>query len=279
MPDTLLVSFGLVAKGNIGHKDAFVFRPWVNMQNNINPQFYGYFEDFLLFMPDTLFYNLIGRLLFMEQFTLTNFADVRIVQDIPHITFNRFGLDRVQVPSTIKTNNLELVRIAESEINAEGIINFCQINGYEIADGLKHKYFRPKWNTWYEVKLQNNLIGFIRLYNRNNTFNGGTSIEYVIEKSSRNKGYAIEATTGVINFLKVFSFAISVGAQVNDNSASQRVVEKCGFSHKETGIWDDDNYTLSILDKLEHLINQSQQGLIDVTIDDYYAEKYDLYLD
>lgn len=280
LPDKLIINFELIAKGKIGHKDAFIFRPWVNIQNNINPPLFRYLENFLLFMVDTLFYNLIDRLLFMESFSLKDFGSVRILQEIDPITFNRFGLDRIQVPRYIKTKNLELVRIEESEINIKEMINFFKINGYEISDNLIYMYFRPKLNTWFKVKLRNNLIGYIRLYNRDNVFSGGTSIEYIIEKSKRNKGYATEATMGIIDYLKNYSYAFSVGAQVNDdNIASQRVVEKCGFSPNKIGTWDDDNYFLWILDNLENFLNRSQLGFIDINIDYYYAIRYKLYLD
>ncbi|PIX13331.1 MAG: hypothetical protein COZ74_06855, partial [Flavobacteriaceae bacterium CG_4_8_14_3_um_filter_31_8] len=111
IPDQVQVKFELFGIGSIGNVEAFVFKPWV--VNVDNPMLFQLLEDFHLFVPNTLFYNLIERLIFLEQIDPNVFKHIRILQDIPSNTFQRFGLDRSNVTKVIKSGKLEISRIDE----------------------------------------------------------------------------------------------------------------------------------------------------------------------
>ena len=288
IPDKIQIKFELFGIGSLDNVEAFIFKPWVI--NIDNPMLYQVLESFHLFVPNTLFYNLIERLIFLEQINPSNFKYIRILQDIPSNTFQKFGIDRVNIPKVIKSDKLEITRI--DEINKNEILNFYSDNWEGITPELENKYFRPNQNTWFRVTSEEidnqwfglkqstvkKTIGFLRIYNKNSSFTGGTSLEYIIDKSNRNKGYASQASLSLINYLKKHSYAISIGAEVNDNNAfSKKVLKKLGFSESKSGPFIDDNFNLSLLNNLKDLEKKFDSQVIEVSVLNKYANKYSRY--
>lgn len=288
IPDQVQVKFELFGIGSVGNIEAFIFKPWV--VNVDNPMLFQLLENFHLFVPNTLFYNLIERLIFLEQLDPNVFRHIRILQDIPNNTFQRFGLDRPNVPKLFKTGKLEISRI--DEVNKSEISKFYENNWEGITPQLENKYFRPLLNTWFRVtteEVNNELFGikqstvkktvvFFRLYNTNSSFTGGMSLEYIIDKAYRNKGYATQVSLALIDYLKKYSYAISLGAEVNDNNEySKKVLKRLGFTESKSSPFNRDNYGLSLLDNLKLLEEKYDKGDIEFSILNKYANKYKRY--
>lgn len=279
LPDKILLKIELFAIGSIGEKEAFVFKPWIIGIDN--PILYNALENFHLFVPSTIFYNLLERLIFLEQLNQQQFEFIRILQDIPSVTFQRFGLDRLEVNRAIASKNLQISRIDEPNTNE--ITKFYDDNWQGLTSALQSKYFRPLLNTWFKVKLNTggHTIGYIRLYNNNNSFTGGTSIEYIIEKSYRKNGYATESASALINFLRHNSYIMHLGGEVNDNNEySIKVLRKLGFENiNNNGQFSNDNFHLSLLGGLRQMEGQYKQNNLEFRVQKQYVDKYRRYFE
>jgi RimJ/RimL family protein N-acetyltransferase len=288
IPERIQVKFELFGIGNIGNFEAFIFKPWV--VNIDNPMLFNMLESFHLFVPGVLFYNLIERLIFLEQLNPNVFESIRILQDIPTNTFCRFGLDREFVPKEFNSDKLVIQRIKPLE--EKEILNFYSTHWEPISSELQNKYFRPAHNTWFRItykesfnqlsghrdSMANKTVGFLRLYHISNSFTGGISLEFIIDKKHRNKGYATEATMAIIHHLETNSYAISLGAVVNlTNEFSVRLFKRLGFSECSSGPYIRDNFTLPLFNNLKQLEAQFEAGDIAATILNKYADKYRRY--
>ena len=276
LPDKILVKLELFAIGSIGKEEAFIFKPWIIGIDN--PMIYGPLESFHLFFPSTLFYNFMERLIFLEQLNLDSFEHIRILQDIPTNTFQRFGLDKFNVEKQFNSKNLSISRIDNP--NKTEILEFYNKNWEGLTDVLEHKYFRPLLNTWFRVNLkgQDKTIGFIRLYNNNSSFTGGTSIEYILDKSYRNKGFATESSLSVISLLKEKSYATYLGAEVNDkNEFSIKVLKNLGFAESKSSGMSSENFSLSLLEPLNILEREVENNNIEFGVQNQYARRYERY--
>jgi RimJ/RimL family protein N-acetyltransferase len=288
IPDQVQVKFELFGIGSLDDVEAFIFKPWV--VNVDNPMLFQLLEGFHLFVPSTLFYNLIERLIFLEQIDPNIFRHIRILQDIPSNTFQRFGLDRHKVPKVFKSDKLEISRL--DEVDKSEISKFYADNWEGITPQLENKYFRPLLNTWFRItseELNSQLfglkqstvrktVGFLRLYNTNSSFTGGTSLEYIIDKAYRKKGYATQSSLALIDYLKNYSYAISLGAEVNDNNEfSKKVLKRLGFNESISGPFQSDNFGLSLFDNLKFLEENFDTGDIEVSVLNKYASKYSRY--
>ncbi|MBQ6934288.1 MAG: GNAT family N-acetyltransferase [Clostridia bacterium] len=76
------------------------------------------------------------------------------------------------------------------------------------------------------IYIDNKLIGII---NDTGIENGNVEIGYVIHPDHQNKGYATEALKAVIEKLFEQGYAAVSAGIFEDNIASRRVLEKCGF--------------------------------------------------
>ncbi len=288
IPDQVQVKFELFGIGSLDDVEAFIFKPWV--VNVDNPMLFQLLENFHLFVPSTLFFNLIERLIFLEQLDPNVFRHIRILQDIPTNTFQRFGLDRPNVPKLFNSGKLEISRI--DEVNKSEISKFYADNWEGITPQLENKYFRPLLNTWFRVTSEEvnsqlfglkqstvkKTVGFLRLYNTNSSFTGGTSLEYIIDKAYRKKGYATQASLALIDYLKKYSYAISLGAEVNDNNEySKKVLKRLGFTESKSGPFNSDNYGLSLFENLKQLEEKFDTGDIEFSVLNKYANKYNRY--
>ena len=277
LPDKIFVKFELFGIGSLGDHEAYIFKPWVIGIDN--PSMYYSIERFHLYFPSTLFYNLIERLIFLEELNQESFRTIRVLQDLHTNSFQRFGLDKVNVKRTVDTSNLIISRIENPDKNE--ISEFYRKHWAEITSELEHKYFRPLLNTWFRVTLksQDKTIGFVRLYNSNISFTGGTSIEYIIDTAFRNKGYATESLSAVIELLKKFSYAISLGCEENyNNQYSVKVLKKLGFTEsKPDNPLDRDNFSLSLLDTMKNLETSVANNSLQFSVQDKYANKYKKY--
>jgi len=289
IPDQVQVKFELFGIGCLDDVEAFIFKPWV--VNVDNPRLFQLLENFHLFVPGILFFNLIERLIFLEQLDPNVFRHIRILQDIPANTFQRFGLDRPNIPKLFKSGKLEISRI--DEVNKYEISKFYEDNWEGgISSQLENKYFRPLLNTWFRVTSEEvnsqlfglkqstvkKTVGFLRLYNTNISFTGGLSLEYIIAKAYRKKGYATQASLAIIDYLKKYSYAISLGAEVNDNNEySKKVLKRLGFTESKSGLLNSYNYGLSLFDNLKYLEGKYYTGDIEFSVLKKYANKYNRY--
>jgi RimJ/RimL family protein N-acetyltransferase len=276
IPDQVHIKFELFSIGKVGEIDAFIFKPWV--LNVDNPYLFPLLEGFNLFIPSTLFYNLIERSLFAEQISKNDFIYTSVLRDIPSNAFQRFGLDQEHIPKVIKTNKLELLKI--DQVNESEILTFYASNWADIPPNIRGKYFEPLLNTWFRITLRKDnkhwykiaglfkkTVGFFRLYTSEKSFTGGMSLEYVVDKNYRKKGYALQAANGLINYLKDYSCAISLGAEVDDsNDFSKRILKRLGFREIKPVPFASDNYELLLFDKLISLEEKFNKGDIDVSI-------------
>ncbi len=267
LPEKILVKLELIEIGSIQEKDAYIFKPWIIGIDN--PMLCNFLESFHLFFPSTLLYNLMERLVFLEQLNLASFRQIRVLQDIPTNTFQRFGLDSRNVERTFESANLRISRIETPDKNE--ISEFYKQHWEGITNALEQKYFQPVLNTWFRVKLKSTdkTVGFVRLYNTNSSFTGGTSLEYIIDKAYRNKGYATESSLCVIDHLRKYSYAISLGGEVNDNNEySIKVLKKLGFSAtKSSGLFVSDNFYLSLLDPLKNVETEFENNNLELAVE------------
>jgi RimJ/RimL family protein N-acetyltransferase len=264
LPDSIQIKFELIGVGSIVGTEAFIFKPWV--VNLDNPNLFQFFEDFQLFIPSILFYNLLERLIFIEQFDIDDFEYIRVLKDISSKTFQKFGLDRRNVPKIIKSEKLVIEKL--EEIDKVEISKFYTDNWLSIEPHLEIKYFRPSINTWFRIKSEelptdffelrktsnSKTVGFLRLYNKNSSFTGGVSIEYIIDKAYRKKGYATQALLALINHMKTYSYAFALEAEVKmENEFSKKVLKRLGFSEVTQLNDSDDNFYLSLLENLKQI--------------------------
>jgi hypothetical protein len=78
--------------------------------------------------------------------------------------------------------------------------------------------------------------------------------------------------------LKKYSYAISLGAEVNDdNEYSKIVLKRLGFTENNSGPINSDNYGLSLLNNLKHLEEKFDEENIEFTVLNKYANKYSRY--
>ena len=286
--DKIQVKFELFGIGNVDDCEAFVFKPWV--VNVENPILFQLLEDFHLFIPSTLFYNLITRLIFIDQLNQDDFKSIRVLQDISLDTFQLFGLNRVNIPKVITMEEIEITRI--NEVEKEEISKFYKVNCYEITTKLEKKYFDSLLNCWYRVTVEEELtrwfglkksiftktIGFLRLYKSINSFTGGISLEYVIDKNSRNKGYAKRAALSLINYCKKYSFALSIGAEITeDNEISRKVIKNLGFTELKSSSQQDDNFVLNLTEHLDNIENKFSKGTGQLSVMNSYSTKHKRY--
>ena len=274
LPDQIKIKFELFGIGSMGAHEAYIFKPWAIDINN--PILYGFLENFHLFIPSIFFCHLIEFQIFMENLDPNSYKHIRVLQNIASNTFQRFGLDVRNVERTFESSNLKISRIESPNMNE--ISEFYKKNWEGIPDALQHKYFRPLLNTWFRVSLksQDKTIGFVRLYNTNSSFTGGTSLEYIIDKHYRNKGYATESSSAVISYLRKYSYAISLGGEVNDNNEySKKVLKRLGFAEiKSSSPLISDNFYLSLLDTLINIETEFEINKLKLTIQNIYADKY-----
>ena len=288
IPEQIQVKFELFGIGSIGNLEAFIFKPWVvNIENSM---LFNLLESFHLFVPSKLFYNLIERLIFFEQLNPNFFEFIRILQDIPTKTFCRFGLDREFVPKGFNSDKLVIQRI--NVLEESEILNFYSTNWEPISPELQNKYFRPANNTWFRITYKESFnqllgyreqmvkktVGFLRLYNISNSFTGGISLEYIIDKTQRNRGFATEATNTLIDHLENYSYAISLSSEVNlSNEFSVRMLKGLGFNESSSSPYNRDNFILPLINNLKHVEVEFHSGNIQATIMNKYAHKFRRY--
>ncbi|WP_461638790.1 GNAT family N-acetyltransferase [Labilibaculum euxinus] len=273
LPEIIQVKFELFGIGHIEKRKSFVFKPWIIGIDN--PNIYTQLENFLLFIPDNLFFNLIRRSIFLEQFTWGQLSKIRVLQDIKDTEFDQFGLNATNTPKILKTERLEIVQIGTHK--KEEIETFYNNNWMPIDNGLKNKYFRPSLNVWFQINIRENNtpIGYLRLYESNSKFNGGMSLEYIIEKNKRNNGFATEGLNGIIGYLKQYSITHNLVADINDdNESSIRVIEKCGFKKLKTK----NEFFLDLISEIDaELEKEIIRGLAEITMESIYVEKFRRY--
>ena len=138
IPDEIHVKFELFGIGSIGNRKAFVFKPWII--NIDNPNIYNNLEKLHLFIPDYLFYNLIERLIFIEQFNWDQLNNLRVLEDISETEFEQFGLNKPTVPEFFMTERLRITKISNFDTNE--IKKFYQKNGYPILVNNSFNFFK-----------------------------------------------------------------------------------------------------------------------------------------
>ncbi|MCB0540519.1 MAG: GNAT family N-acetyltransferase [Bacteroidetes bacterium] len=96
---------------------------------------------------------------------------------------------------------------------------------------LSYAAENPGYGVWIlEDKDNNSFIGYAVL--RHVEFTPGKEIEvgYTVEKEHWGKGYATEATLGLMHYAKEkLGISSFVAFTDTENAASNRVMEKCGF--------------------------------------------------
>ena len=276
LPDKIFVKFELFAIGSLGESEAFIFRPWV--LNISDPILYKLFENFRLYVPGTLFYNLINRLIFLEQLNQESFSKIRILQDIPLAHFQRFGINRPAVPSELVLDNLIFSR--KDYPNKDEILCFFQKNGRPVTKDLEPKYFNYRSNIWFKITSPSqDEIGYIRLYNSSSHFTGGTSIEYIIDESFRNQGIATDAAKVAVLYLRKYSYSMFVDAEVNiDNEYSLRILKKLKFEEINSNTLSSKTFILDLLNDIKTIEGSFENGTLKASIKNRYAEKYKKYI-
>lgn len=273
LPEKIQVKFELFGIGHIEKRKSFVFKPWIIGIDN--PNIYSQLENFLLFIPDNLFLNLIRRSIFLEQFTWDQLSKIRVLQDIRETEFEQFGLNAINTPQILQTERLDIVRIDIDK--KEEIETFYNNNWMPIDNGLSSKYFRTSLNLWFQVNIKGNHtpIGYFRLYESNSKFTGGMSLEYVIEKNKRNNGFITEGINGIIDYLRKYSITHNLVADINDdNESSIRVIEKCGFKKFKSK----NDFFLDLISEIDaELENKTIRGLAEFTMESVYVEKFHRY--
>lgn len=103
-----------------------------------------------------------------------------------------------------------------------------------ITNKLQKKYSEEDYYDWAIVEKETNkLIGRIDLFKQDD-YRMMVDMIWYIHKNSRGKGYMPEAVKEVVAFLQSVGYKrIEAFADVR-NKASQRVMEKCGFSFEGT---------------------------------------------
>ena len=99
---------------------------------------------------------------------------------------------------------------------------------------LKYAAENPGYGVWTLESLEDHaFIGYTVV--RHVEFKPGAEIEvgYTLAKESWGKGYATEATEGIMQYaIKTLGAPALVAYTDETNSASNRVLEKCGFQRK-----------------------------------------------
>lgn len=191
----------------------------------------------------------------------------------------------------IRTKNLAISRL--SEVDKSEILKFYAENWGSITPELEYRYFRPLLNSWFRITSKNSsnddfehnqsavkrTIGFLRLYNSNSIFTGGTSLEYVIGKAYRRRGYATQALLAFIDYLRRSAHFLSIGAEVDDNNEfSKKLLKGLGFIECESDPFMRHNYVLSLHADLELLEERFKTGdIVEVTVFNKFDDDFRRY--
>lgn len=211
------------------YDEYFIFKPWVIEIDN--PVIYNAIENFHLYIPSRLFYDLLLSQLFMELFSVNQMKQIRILKDIPLVNISKNGLDRKHVPLHIASKRISMQRVSEFPI--EAICDFYKTN-WQGIDNMKTIYFNSNLNIWFKIVLleANRCIGYFRLYSKSTIRDGSMAIEYIIAKNYRNNGYAVEALSLVKEYVSRYSYLSLLTAQVDEsNEPSINLLRKENFEY------------------------------------------------
>jgi RimJ/RimL family protein N-acetyltransferase len=230
----VLVTFELIEilEDNSNGGIIYNFIPWIQFIDD--PYDYNQLENFILQVPELTFGHLANYGVFCRNYTWEYLKRVVLLANINIDNFLHFGLSKNSTPSKYSGCKVELIRL--KYINQQSILYFFADNDYPIQETLINDYFfgLNLYTFWFEIKdYESNLIGYIRLYNSNCFFDGGVFIEYIIKKSFRGQGYASNAVKTMIEFLKNYSYFLSVNAEAYSEE-SKRILGKNNFELLDT---------------------------------------------
>lgn len=274
--------------GNAGKYDAFVFKPWAMGINN--QAHCRLLENFVLYIPSTFFLNFLSRLIFMNVINISKIRNTRVLEILPNEFLQNFGLDHELLNTKIISNEILIHRVSLDYVFESEIEFFYENNWDGLSETLKTKYFEPLQNVWYKMiplkidefdrlDLDQDAIGYLRLYQDPQSFSGGFGIEYIIDKAYRNKGYAKLMVNKIIQHLKDYSYCINISAEVNeDNLYSKQLLNSLGFEQqKAINLFGNYNFSLSLIDNFIELEKQDKAKKIEFNFRNEYYEVFDRY--
>jgi hypothetical protein len=133
IPDEVLVKFELIGKGEVENTKSFIFKPWIiNIENQANS---NHLEKFHLYMPDYIFYSIIDKAIFMEQFNWNQLSQLRVLKDVDKNEFKKFGL----TTETVETMNFT-TRSNESIIETDKSLQ-KKIKSIKPKFSIEEKYY------------------------------------------------------------------------------------------------------------------------------------------
>lgn len=170
--------FRLMKIGSIDNQRSFFFRP--NCLSEKDEEIYNQLEDFILILPDYIFFAMIERCVFLKKFDYKNLYGLQVINELDLDEFHKFGITLMNTPDKFNTSRLTVIRALnpdyfgfdeeqspQEDIPTQilGIIDFCNKNGYEIKNENKSDFFDIEKNIWYRAfkKHTNFEIGYIRL--------------------------------------------------------------------------------------------------------------------
>ena len=117
-----------------------------------------------------------------------------------------------------------------------------------IEENILVEYLKYGYGRWAMIeKVSGRYIGWCGLkYQRENGF---TDLGYRLKQAAWNKGYATEAALSCIEFAWKHKIPRLMGRAMKENSASIKVLEKCGFYYDHDEIMHDQKATVYFLDK------------------------------
>lgn len=147
----------------------------------------------------------------------------------------------------LKTERLILRRFRETDaesifnsfVNDEGFLYYANKEPRSLEQekaslhGIEEKYSSPEYYNWLITLTDGTVIGAVNLNVEN--YNESLEFNYAVDRPHQNSGYMTEALNAVkayaVNRLKVNRFF--GGCEIN-NTASERVMEKCGLKYEGT---------------------------------------------
>lgn len=137
--------------------------------------------------------------------------------------------------STLKGNKIDLELVEKSDLSlikqwandVEFVGEFEPFDQTTLGD-LEKQHDGKGEGQWYFVqKKDGSKIGYIAHFKSKDC----TGIGYMLVKEERGKGYGSEAVQMIVDYLFLHKNIVRVQAEAHpDNKASQRVLEKAGFT-------------------------------------------------
>lgn len=205
-PHGIKYRFKLTGQVDLQNRKAFSFAPTCLSENDLEVR--RQLDDFVLLLPDYIFYGLIKFCFSKKIFSYSDIKNVSIIKYIDKQQFLFHGITLENTPDQMDTSRLEINRVLlpdhigsfyqslndSSPKKKEDIIKFCVSNGFPINNHSSDYFFNEERNIWYEASKKGTpfVIGYLRLHTDVDNYPDAFLIEVIVAEKHRGIAVADE---------------------------------------------------------------------------------------